>query len=262
MKINQHSFLCIAGLLFLAACDFAPRIHKKILNAQQLIKEQRYAESIREYQKILEKKPSERAKIYYMMGELYFIYLLENQKAIEAYNRAIEFSDDPVWMVKSQEKIGEINFSFSGDYEGAAKSYKKLVGFTPRLRRHDFYEYRLAMSYLNAGQLERGREVFQSIQNSGGHEYRIKSLYRMGMYHFLKKEWRMSIHYLNMYIEREKKRSDIVQAKFLMANAYEMTEDLKKAYDLYYAILPRYPNIDVVKNRLESIYSRRMARRR
>ena len=47
-----------------------------------------------------------------------------------------------------------------------------------------------------------------------------------------------------------------------MANAYETMERLKKAYDLYYSLLGKYPNTEVIKNRLNAIYERKIARKR
>ena len=47
-----------------------------------------------------------------------------------------------------------------------------------------------------------------------------------------------------------------------MGNAYETMEELKKAYNIYYSILGEYPNNDVIKNRLNSLYKRRIARKR
>jgi len=47
-----------------------------------------------------------------------------------------------------------------------------------------------------------------------------------------------------------------------MANAYEMLEKLKEAYNLYYSILGEYPNTKVIQNRLNSIYARKIARKR
>ena len=64
------------------------------------------------------------------------------------------------------------------------------------------------------------------------------------------------------YISLEKRRDNIVQTKFLMGNAYETMEELKKAYNIYYSILGEYPNNDVIKNRLNSLYKRRIARKR
>ena len=47
-----------------------------------------------------------------------------------------------------------------------------------------------------------------------------------------------------------------------MANAYETMERLKEAYNIYYSIVGEYPNNEVIKARLNSIYERKVARKR
>ena len=64
------------------------------------------------------------------------------------------------------------------------------------------------------------------------------------------------------YLKREKQKNKIVQVKFLIANAYESDEQLKNAYNIYYSLLGDYPNQEVLKSRLKSIYERRVARKR
>ena len=252
----------IALGLILFSCDFSSRTHKQILRARELTKGQQYTQAIEQYKKILEKSPPDEMKIHYQIGELYSLYLFQNRQAIEAYKKTIETSKNPLWMVKAQEKIAEINFSFIKDFETASKNYEGLVGFVPKLPKHDFYQYRLALSYLNTTQKEKGRGVLKEIQQNPEHEYFVQSLYRIGMYHFLKKDWKEAINHWNRYIKYEKRKDSIVHTRFLMANAYETMEELKMAYNIYSSLLTSYPNIEVIKNRLESIYARRVARKR
>lgn len=82
------------------------------------------------------------------------------------------------------------------------------------------------------------------------------------MIYFLNLNWDLAIIAFKKYIKIEKRRDIIVQAKFILANIYETKEELKKAYNIYYSILGEYPNAQVIKNRLESIYNRRVARKR
>ena len=247
---------------FFTACNFAPRIHKDILYAQKLVSEHKYALAIEKYKEIVEKNPPNQTQIYYQIGDLYSSYLLQNEDAVEFYQKARDSSIDPIWMIKSEEQIAELKFSFLKDYDGAVSSYKKLTRFVPKLARHHFYEYRLAISYINSSQLTKGFEILNSIQKNSQHDFFIQSLYEMGMYYFVRKQWAQSIAFLERYIKHEKTENKITQAKFLMANAYETMDDLKKAYDVYYSLLATYPNIEVIKNRLSSIYQRRAVRKR
>jgi len=250
-------------LLFLVA-DFTPRFHKRILEAQELLQEQRYLESIAIYQSIIEANPEKelKVKIYYQLGEVYSINLGNNRKAVDFYKKVKETTDDPLWLVKSEEKLGDISFTYLKDFSQAISSYQRLSNFEPRLNEQDFYQYRWALSLSKLKKYDEATERFKQILNSKGHEHQVDSLFQMGMIHFEKKEWRQAISFWNQYIQREKRKDYVVEAKFLMANAYETLEALKKAYNLYYSILGEYPNTEVIQSRLNAIYQRRIARKR
>jgi tetratricopeptide (TPR) repeat protein len=239
-------------------------MHKDILRAQNMIGLADYSEAIKLYQRILEKTPPEeiQVKINYQMGDLYSIYLAEYEKGIKHYKRVIELSEDPLWLVKAEERIGEINFSFLKDYKTSRESYRKLVDFKPRLSRQDYYQFQMALCSHRLENNEMAIKEFLAIQSNSQHEYFISSFFHLGSIYFHMKDWRTSIFYLKEYLKRETRKENIVQAKFLMANAYETQERLKTAYNIYYSILGEYPNTDVIQNRLNAIYARRVARKR
>lgn len=257
--------IALLGLCFLAlACDFTPRLHKDILRAQHYIVTQRYEDAINAYQQILKKNPSNeiKVKINFQLGELHSTYLGKNKESIQYYQSIVDESDDPLWVVKSLEKIAEIHFSYLGNYQQSFITYKKLTEFTPKLQNFDFYEYRMAMSLHYLGRKTEAIAVYDNILQRSGHEYYLRSIFDLGNLYFEKKEWQTAINYWLDYIKKETRRDNITQAKFLIANAYETMEELQKAYNLYYSILGEYPNTEVVRSRLRSIYDRRVARKR
>lgn len=270
LSLNQkflQSITLISMLSFLAtSCflDFTPQIHKETLEAQRLVLEQRYQDAIVIYERILKENPenSIKVKIYYQLGDLFSINLSKNKKAIDYYLKIRKVTGDPLWLVKSEERIGEVSFRYLKDFEQSIKSYQKLSSFKPRLKNYDFYEYRLAQSYLYGKDYPKAKEHLERISKIPGHKYRLRSIYQLGHLHFEKKEWREAIKKWNEYIKKETRRDNIVQTKFLLANTYETLEELKMAYNLYYSILGEYPNTEVVQSRLESIYERRVARKR
>ena len=261
---SNHPLFIACVLLSCLSCDFTPPLHKKVVKAQEFISSQEYAKAIYQYEELLKGDlPKDmKIKVSYQLGELYSLQMGDNEKAIEYYNAVKEIADDPLWQVKAEEKVGDINFSYLRHYAPSAVSYKRLLSFVPKLAKQDFYEYRLGMSYLNDGQLEKGADIFSTIQKNSNHEYFIQSFYAMGLLYFGQKEWARAIVILKEYIKRETRKENVAEAKFIMANSYEMLEKLKLAYDLYYSILGDYPNTEVVQNRLNSIYNRRIARRR
>ena len=251
-------------VFLLLSCDFTSPVLREIEEAQKLVYEKRYEEAIVKYEKVLGKSlPRKiRIRIYYQLGDLYSIYLSRNKDAISYYEKIKKNSPDPLWLVKTEERMGEIHFSFLKNYYKSYEHYNRLANFTPRLEKHELYEFRCSLSLFNMGNLDQADKLFKKISTNGKHKYHVSSIYYLGLIQFQKEQWKKAIGYWKKYIQREQNQDNVVQTKFLMANAYETMEELKKAYNLYYSILGKYPNVNVVKNRLKSIYQRRVARKR
>lgn len=260
---NRFLFLAIC-LSFLSGCDFTPPLNKEILQAQQYIIQRDYLSAISKYKAILKKNPPNeiQVKINYQLGDLYSIYLSKNREALPYYEQIMKISSEPLWLVKTEERMGEIYFSYLKDYESSAEIYKKLSNFQPKLAKQDLYSFRYAISTFNKSEYEIALKLFEEIRNNPRHEYSDRSLFYLGLVHFQKKHWQKAVDLWKIYIKKERRRDNIVQTKFLMANAYETMERLKVAYNLYYSILGEYPNTEVIKNRLKGIYERRVARKR
>jgi tetratricopeptide (TPR) repeat protein len=121
------------------------------------------------------------------------------------------------------------------------------------------------MSHLRNGGYGKSFEIFKKISDDNTHEFFVQSFFQLGINQFEQKKWDKAIEYWKEYIKREDPRtnkSKIVEAKFLIANTYETTEKLREAYDIYYSLQGEYPNNEVIKNRLQSIYQRRINRKR
>ncbi|MBK23824.1 MAG: hypothetical protein CME70_07455 [Halobacteriovorax sp.] len=264
MKLLLISFVLGLGVLSLGSLDFTPTINKEIVEAQEFLLVQDYERSIAKYKEILKKNPGNelKVKIYYQLGEIYSTNLGKNDEAIDYFTKVKELTEDPLFLVKSEERIGEIAFSFSKNFTQSFLSYKNLSEFTPKLGNFDFYQFRMAVSSFKKGNIEESIKTFETIQSNTNHKFFLDSFYYLGLINFHRKQWNRSLVYLKEFIKRESKKDLVVQAKFLMANIYESKEELKTAYDLYYSILGKYPNTQVVQNRLKSIYSRRIARKR
>ncbi|WP_155897032.1 tetratricopeptide repeat protein [Bacteriovorax sp. BSW11_IV] len=264
---NQILKKLIGVLIFstlVTSCDFTPRFHKRILLAQEYLNNQDYKNALNQYRLILRDNPSNdiKVKIHYQIAEILSINLGKSLESLEHYRKVKQLTEDPLWLVKAEERIAEVCFTYKRDYECSSESYKKLTEFTPRLSRYDFYEYRLAQSYSHMLDYEKAEIIFNDIQKRSNHEYNTRSFYELGLINFEMKKWKYAIAFWKEYIKRETRRDSITQAKFLMANAYETMENLKTAYNIYYSILGEYPNTQVIQNRLNAIYARRVARKR
>lgn len=250
--------------LFISSCDFTPPINRKIIDAQNYISDQQYAKAAYLYEEILKNNlsPELRIKLSYQLGELYSIYLGKHKKAVFYYNEVKSLTEDPIWLIKIEEKLAEINFNYTRNYSEAIKNYSKLSEFTPKLKNYDYFQYQIAMCFYYLNEYEKAIDQLTKIQSNPNNEYFVKSFYQLGLIYFEKKDYNKAIFVWSEYIKRETKKENIVQAKFLVANIYESTDNLKMAYDIYYSISKDYPNKAVIENRLTSLYDRRVSRRR
>lgn len=250
--------------LLVAGCDFTPPINRKIIDAQNYISDGKYNKAAFLYEDILKSNPGPelRLKICYQLGELYSIYLGEYKKAVYYYNEVKDLTEDPLWLIKTEEKLAEINFNYRKNYKDAIKNYTKLSEFTPKLKKFDFFQLQIALANYYLNETEKAIEQLTKIQSDPNHEYFIRSFYYLGLIYFEKKDYNKALFVWSEYLKRETKKEYVVQAKFLVANIYESTENLKMAYDIYYSIANDYPNPDVIQNRLTALYERRVSRRR
>lgn len=257
-----NKFIILLFLL-LAGCDFTSSLHKNILKAQDLISSQEFSKAAKLYEKSLEARPTKaiQLKIHFQLGQLYSLYLNSPQKALHNYSKILELTSEPLWQVKSLEKMGEINFDNLKDYKEASKIYKTLTDFVPKLQNQTTYKVKYAESILELGNYSEAKKILEELIENNT-EQGVRSYFLLGMINFYKSEWDQAISNWFEYLKREKRQDRIVQTKFLIANAYETNEKLKEAYNVYYSILNEYPNPDVIKERLNSLYNRRLARKR
>ena len=234
---QKNNIIFLILVFVLSGCGFTSGQFIDILKAQDYIKEQKFTEAIQLYESILENKPSKtiQLKINYQLGQLNSIYLNNHAQAIRNFEQAIKITDEPIWQVKSLEKIAQIHFENLKHYKGSLVPYRKLMNFIPRLENHDFYKFRCAQSLFHLEKYRSAIQLFKQLTVESNTEYNIRSFYFLGLTHFYNKAWDKAISYWFEYLKREKRNDKIVQVKFMIANAYESAEQLKEAYNIYYS---------------------------
>ena len=258
------SNLIFLMLLGLSSCDFTSGLNQDILSAQKNVDRQEFAKAVELYERVLKKNPSKiiKTKINYQLAEIYYLYLDEQVKALKYYQFIVDNVDDPLWQVKSLEKIADINFSFAKNFTDAIHAYEILMEVKPRLKNYDYYFLRVGESYFEMGKYNKAREIFNQIISQPTNPYYVEAYNQMGLIEFYNKNWDKAVEFWMEYLKRERRRDQITKVKFLIANAYESNEKLKEAYNIYYSLLPTYPNPDVLRARLKSLFDRRVARKR
>jgi tetratricopeptide (TPR) repeat protein len=251
-------------MFILSGCGFTSGQYKDILQAQEYIENSNFEKAIKIYKNILASKPTKNiaVKINYQLGEIHSIYLNNYQEALKNYQEVIGLASEPLWQVKALERIGAINYENLKNYSVSKSVYDKLVKFVPRLQEQDFYKFRYALSIFNQDDYENATKIFKELSIESKTEYGIESYYYLGLVYFYQKKWDTAITYWFESLKRETNKDRIVQIKFMIANAYENSEQLKEAYNIYYSLVGVFPNSEVIRNRLKSLYDRRVARKR
>lgn len=260
----KNSLLLTLLIFLVTGCGFSSGLYQDILKAHDYITEHNYKEAAKIYESILLKKPSKniQIKINFQLGEIYSIYLNNYEKSLKHFQTIVTESNEPLWQVKSLEKIAEIEFENLNNYKRAKEIYGKLKSFIPSLKKRVEYKYKYALSTLHNKEYTQAISELDKIIIINHKEFSTQAYYYKGLAHYYKREWDLAIESWNDYLRREQRTDRIVNTKFLIANAYESSEKLKEAYDYYYSILGEYPNPEVIKNRLNTLYERRVARKR
>ena len=137
-----------------------------------------------------------------------------------------------------------------------------MINFSPTLKKQNIYKYKSALCTLRQNKFTEAIKSFNELVNSEDQINLADSYYHLGLAYFYKQDWSNAIKNWYEYLRYEKRKDKVVNTKFLIANAFESNEELKKAYNIYYSILGEYPNTSVLKDRLNSLYERRVARKR
>ena len=259
----KNRIFCLL-IFILAGCGFSSGLYKDILQAQEYIEERKYEKAASIYESILLKKPSQniRIKVNDQLGEIYSVHLNNYEKSIEFFNNIVNESNEPSSQVRSLEKIGKIYFENIKNYSKSGDIYLKLTKIKPALKEQALFRYRYALSIFYSSNYDKAISELRKIVKTNHKQTAVESYYYIGLAYFYKRDWISANENWFEYLKRETRKDKIVKTKFLIANAYESSEKLKEAYNIYYSILGEYPNPEVIKGRLDSLYKRRVSRKR
>lgn len=251
-------------LFILSGCGFTSGSYKDILRAQEYISNRNYKKAVNIYRSILLRKPSKKIKIKinYQLAEINSLYLDNYTDSIIHYQNVINLTSEPLWQTKALEKMASISFENTKNFKTARFAYKKLKDFIPKLKKQPFYKLRYALTYFQEERYIKSLKLLKDYIVEEKSENSREAYYHIGLINFYNKKWDTAVSYWFEYLKRENRKDKIVQIKFLIANAYESSEKLKEAYNIYYSILGSYPNPEVIRSRLNSLYQRRVARKR
>jgi tetratricopeptide (TPR) repeat protein len=252
------------SLSLIGGCNFSSGLKQQIIEAQNLVDNYKYQPAVGIYEKILKQNisPQVRLKINYQLAQIYSLYLLTPKQSRQYYKYVATHSTDLLWKVSALEKLAEIEFLVSKNYESSIDYYNQLLAIRPVLKGEDLYSYRIAISLIGLKKFTEAKARLATLVNSPNFEYIIDVYNQYGLISFYEQNWSEAINNWKEYLKRETKEEKIIEAKYLIANCYESNGQLREAYNIYYSLLQTYPQPEVIKNRLKSLYARRATRKR
>lgn len=268
--MTKSNFLLYLIFFVLTSCGgCSTGLYQDILDAEEQLAKQNFKKAVKIYERILQKKPSKQIqiKINFQLGEIYSVYFKNYKKSVAYFKEITKESNQPKSQVESLDRLGKIYFDNLNDYQAAADIYARLKSFYPTLPNNIQYRFRYAQSLLNLRDYKSSIQLFDELIKDSfigkkDSDYRIQSYYYKGLAYFYIHSWDEALKTWREYLKYESRKDRITKTKFLMANAYESSERLKEAYNIYYSILGEYPSSEVVKSRLNSLYNRRVNRKR
>ncbi len=267
-ELSSRSFFLFLMTLFsltlLSGCEFSFILHKDIFLAQKYLDERKFASAAAVFEDLLKKsiEKDTRVKVLYQLGDIYYLYLNRPRMAVKKYEEILN-SGEVFWQIQALERMAEIEFQYLRNYSDAIKHYQTLSEFNPKLKNYDFYQLQIANSMVEISQEEKATKLYEQLANDKDSSYKGEALYYLGRLYFRSAKWKKSLTTWQDYLKCDQQTKErTTEVKFYMANTHEMLNQLTEAYSLYYSLLDSYPNIELVKTRLKSVYARRVARKR
>ncbi|MCB9092939.1 MAG: hypothetical protein H6620_10315 [Halobacteriovoraceae bacterium] len=245
------------------SCSRETKITRLILNAQEQTEEGKYKDALETYNEILNLKINSEIenRIIFQKAKLYHLYIQNFEQAKLQYKLILNLADKPFWQILGLEGIAKIELDHDKEYNSCFKHYQKLKSFLPKLELYDSYE-NLALECAFKSSSEKNlSDAGESILIIDHHPLLAKFRWYEGLSLFNKGKYQESI---DLWAKNLTQIEEPYKAKvkFYMGLAYENLEQLEKAYKMFYSVLKTYPEPDAVQYKLESLYQRRVERKR
>lgn len=250
-----------------------------------LVQEKQYSEAASKLEMLSKttKDVETRSWCYYQLGEIYYNYTQQYAEALNAFNEILGMEKEGLPIAEiylAYIKIGDV-YSRIGDYDKATKSFRTLVGMTPKTHFvHNIGAQKVRDIQKGLKDLMFQREIVRKYKGTSLEavaQFQIAELYRsqsqlnqpelaIETYKILLKnhsthklaaeaQWRIAhirhtiLHQSLLAIDAYRKVADkystsnfAAEALFHIANLYREDEKYKQALTVYNTITEKYPN--------------------
>ncbi|MBI5683337.1 MAG: tetratricopeptide repeat protein [Deltaproteobacteria bacterium] len=238
------------------SCSDDPATHA-YQKADELLSKGQYAKAIKAYKNIAEKYQESilGPQAQYKIGQIYHLYMNNDIEAIKSYKTLILMYPGSPEITPARKDMAEI-YLRQGNYQKAISEYQWLVKNSQGREREQFH-YEIAMCYLKMSDATQARiELQELLKSEPSYDIVKKILYQIASTFYIEGKFNNAINIYNEIIINYPEDELAIEAKFGKAVNLEELNNLKDALMVYKDILDKYPNKEVIKDRIRGIEAR------
>lgn len=241
------------------------RTDHRILQAQELIirGEQEKAASLLNELLLTNLLPAVKEKIFFQLVDLQLLHLRKPEIALKILdNTQLYELQGPDIEIKINHYRAQIYDIHLQDCRQAIPYYQQLSNYLPRLAEIDYYQFSLAKCFKTLERWNEAIALFKKMSLDPHQPFQKKASMQLVLSYYLTRQLPQALEQVKQYLELETDLEQLIYANYLKANILEDLEQLEEAYKIYASLLYQYPNQELVKQRMNRIYERRLNRGR
>lgn len=260
------STLAVALALVLLTLNWrSHRTDHRILQAQELIikGEQEKAASLLNELLLADLPQPVKEKIFFQLVDLQLLHLRKPELALKILdNTQLYELQGPDIDIKINHYRAQIYDVHLQNCQQAIPYYQQLINYLPQLAEIDYYQFSLAKCYKNLERWSEAITLFKKMSQDPHQPFQKKASLQLVLSYYLTRQQSLALEEVKRYQELETDLEQLIYANYLKANILEDLEQLEEAYKIYASLLYQYPNQELVKQRMNRIYERRLSRGR
>jgi len=264
-KILTILFFSLELLILSYSCSPRSHLQEQLQLAQDFSDKHQYEDAYKVYQKLkkLNLNKNLKQEIIFQMAKIESVYLSEYKKSYAHLQELASMSSgDTNWQFLAYRELAFLNIDHLNQFNEAADYFDKLTHIAKEKDQKDYFEFKKVDALLKGGVSNKVEKLLLKMSQDKSHKYQSKAGYELGVFYFESAKWNEAITFFLNYLKQNVGKDEEVRIKFLIANAYESLDKLVLAYNLYASIINDYPNPELIKKRMNTIYERRVSRRR
>lgn len=246
-------WMFLSGLVVLFGCGHSP--NKLAHQAEQRFNAGDYLGALSLYEQVAENYPkSQRADdALYWIGILHHLYLKDDAKALQAFQRVVKDYPGSPLVIESQRYAASILEQLKKTRQ-AIEAYEHLVEISPDSKVMQEARYKIGDLYFGAGDLEQARNEWDVlIKKYPDGVFTDKALYGIASTYFIHGQCGSALKVLDKLIQDHPKSSLTTDAQFRAASCLEEEGRIQEALNRFREVVESYPNRRVVEMKIKAL---------